>query len=530
MTSTKKKQAIIIGAGPAGLTAAYELATRTDIEPLVLEKSDLVGGIARTVNYKGNRMDIGGHRFFSKSQRVMTWWLRLMPVESHEHPVRIQYHHREMVVSSSGQRSDPAHTDRVMLVRPRKSRIYFLRRLFSYPIRLDFDTLSKLGVRRAIRIALSYLRAWLFPIADERNLEQFFVNRFGRELYRTFFQSYTEKVWGVPCRQISAAWGAQRIKGVSVSKAVGHFMKTLLRSRRGKDFSQKQTETSFIERFLYPKLGPGHMWETVRCELEAHGGKVLTHNEVNRILLSGGQVVAVETKVLGTEEVVRLAADYVFSTMPVKELIACLGDGVPANVKEVAGGLVYRDFITVGLLLERLKLRDPDNPRDPLIKDNWIYIQEPDVGLGRLQIFNNWSPFLVSDPTKVWVGLEYFCNEEDPLWRSPDPALIDLAKRELHKIGIIDEKDVLDATVVRMEKAYPAYFGSYDRFGEIRDYLDGIPNLFLIGRNGMHRYNNQDHSVLTALLAVDNILSGRTDKSNLWDVNTEEEYVEGEAG
>jgi protoporphyrinogen oxidase len=519
--------AIIIGAGPAGLTAAYELLQRSDIVPVVLEMTDYTGGISRTANYRGNRIDIGGHRFFSKSDRVMEWWLDRMPIEKlAEGQATIEYRGHSRQVAGAEAAPDPERTDEVLLLRRRRSRIYFLRKLFEYPIRLSADTVRKLGMIRVLRIGLSYLRATAFPFRPPKNLEQFFINRFGRELYRTFFQSYTEKVWGERCSAISAEWGAQRIKGLSVLGAVRHVVRKLFRRGRGRDLAQKGTETSLIEQFLYPKFGPGQMWELVAGEVQARGGKVVHQQRVSKIHLEGDRVAAVDAVDARTGAVTTWRGDWFISTMPVRDLVAALAAPVPDDVVEVSRGLVYRDFITVGLLLSGLRIRDDAAGAEGLIRDNWIYIQEPDVQVGRLQIFNNWSPYMVADRSKVWVGLEYFCYQTDALWKMADRDLVALAAEELVRIGIIEPSAVLDGTVIRMSKTYPAYFGSYDRFEVIRRYLDGFANLFLVGRNGMHRYNNQDHSMLTAMVAVDNILAGRSDKANIWGVNTEQDYQE----
>ena len=518
-------RAIIIGAGPAGLTAAYELLTRTGIQPIVLEKSACLGGISRTVNYKGNRIDIGGHRFFSKSDRVMEWWLQMLPLQASEDgPVAIRYHRMERRIAPSTSGPDPAAADNVMLLRARKSRIYYLRRFFDYPISLSKDTLLKLGLWRTCKIGLSYIQSALFPLKHEETLEQFFINRFGRELYGTFFKSYTEKVWGVPCDRISAEWGAQRIKGLSVWATLTHALRKVFKSG-GSDIGQKGTETSLIEQFLYPKFGPGQMWEEVARRIVEMGGEIHTGCRAERLITDGWQVRAVETT-HPTEGRKTFEGDYFFSTAPVQEIMRAFDVAPPKNVLEVSDGLVYRDFITVGLLLGSLRINDETPQGKQLIRDNWIYIQEPDVQLGRLQIFNNWSPFMVADPANVWLGLEYFCNESDEIWNLSDDRMIALATEELSRIGIIDADKVLDATVLRMEKTYPAYFGTYDRFAEIREHVDRYANLFLIGRNGMHRYNNQDHSMLTAMMAVDDIISGKTDKTGLWEVNTEMDYHE----
>ena len=527
-TNMNQTRAIIIGAGPAGLTAAYELLTRTKIKPIVVEKSSCMGGISRTVNYKGNRIDIGGHRFFSKSDRVMEWWLQMLPLQASEDgPVAIKYHRMEREIAPSASGPDPAAADSVMLLRARKSRVYYLRRFFDYPISLSKHTLLNLGLWRSLKIGVSYVRSALFPIKNERTLEQFFINRFGRELYSTFFKSYTEKVWGVPCNQISAEWGAQRVKGLSVWSSLIHALRKLFKVGGG-DIAQKDTETSLIEQFLYPKFGPGQMWEEVARRIIEMGGEIHTDCRVEQLITDGWRVKALRT-INSTREVNTFEGDYFVSTAPVKEIMRSFDVPPPKNVLEVSDGLVYRDFVTVGLLLRSLRINDETPEGNQLVRDNWIYIQEPDVQLGRLQVFNNWSPFMVADPSRVWLGLEYFCNESDDIWNLSDERMVALATEELSTIGIIDAAEVLDSTVLRMEKTYPAYFGTYERFAEIREHVDKYENLFLIGRNGMHRYNNQDHSMLTAMMAVDNIISSRADKNNLWEVNTEMDYHEGKA-
>jgi protoporphyrinogen oxidase len=514
-----QKTAVIIGAGPAGLTAALEFVRRSGIKPIVLEASEEIGGISRTIRYNGNRMDIGGHRFFSKSDRVMDWWTALMPIsgegDGEQHAVR--YQNKDRMVATRA-----TDSDLVMLVRPRKSRIYFLRNFFNYPLSLDAATLRLLGLKRTFRIGMGYLRAKLFPRKPEKTLEDFLINRFGVELYLTFFKSYTEKVWGVPCDQISAEWGAQRIKGLSLRTAVLHFLKKTFSRRRSGDVLQKGTETSLIEKFLYPKYGPGQLWEHVTELVKERGGEVRMGWRVSRLHTEGNRIVGVEA-VNQAGETATIPADYVFSTMPVRELIRGLDCEVPSNVREVSDGLVYRDFVTVGLLADRLLVTEPDGG---LLKDTWIYIQEPDVLLGRLQIFNNWSPYMVADPGKMWIGLEYFCYDTDPLWKMSNEEIANFAIGEVEKIGILKAGDVRDSHVVRVPKTYPAYFGTYERFDEIIDFVSRFRNLYLVGRNGMHKYNNQDHSMLTAMTSVDNILAGVEDKSGIWDINTEQDYHE----
>jgi protoporphyrinogen oxidase len=526
----KYSTAIIIGAGPAGLTAAIELQRNSAVKPILIEASQEIGGISRTIRYKGNRMDIGGHRFFSKSDRVMRWWLDLMPVatcgEAGAYETgQLLYQGQQRDLPAANDVHDPQTEDLVMLVRQRKSRIYFLRRFFDYPISLTAATFRNLGLVRTFLCGVSYMRSALLPQREERSLEDFIINRFGKQLYLTFFKSYTEKVWGVPCNEISAEWGAQRIKGLSLKGVVTHFLKkTFVRERSG-DIAQKKTETSLIEKFLYPKLGPGQLWEHAADLVRKGGGEIHFGVHIDRINVEGNKVVSVE----GRDEAgkrVTYAGDYFFSTMPIRDLVRGLSAPVPAEVTEVAEGLMYRDFITVGLLASKLAVTEKDGA---LLKDNWIYIQEPDVVVGRLQIFNNWSPWLVGTPGKVWIGLEYFCNDTDPLWKLSDEEMAKFAISEVAKIGILKAEDVEDSHVVRVPKTYPAYFGSYDRFDVIRSYLDGFENLFLVGRNGMHKYNNQDHSMLTAMTAVENIVNGVTTKDSIWAINTEMEYHEEKA-
>jgi protoporphyrinogen oxidase len=563
------KRAIIIGAGPAGLTAALEFLRKTDVKPVILEASQEIGGISRTIRYKGNRMDIGGHRFFSKSDRVMQWWMDLMPPDiSEETPtgVQISYQGKERVVAvpahlpeepplrglgplsheteaeaEADEESEtlediaavvvappPDNEDLVMLVRPRKSRIYYLRKFFDYPIKLSGNTLENLGPVRMAKIGISYVMSRVRPIKEEKSLEDFLINRFGRELYLTFFKSYTEKVWGTPCDKISAEWGAQRIKGLSLTTALKHFVKKAFSPKpkatqgASKDIAQKGTDTSLIERFLYPKFGPGQLWEHVAEKVTAMGGEIHMGWKVDSILTEGTRVLAIEA-VNESGERQRFEGDFFLSTMPMRDLVRALRADIPANVREVSEGLEYRDFITVGVLANKLDVKESDGT---LIKDTWIYIQEPDVLLGRLQIFNNWSPYMLADPSKVWIGLEYFCYETDPLWSMPDDELQKFAAGELQKIGILHTAEVLDAHVVRVPKTYPAYFGTYDRFDELRTWTDSFENLFLVGRNGMHKYNNQDHSMLTAMAVVDGIAAGHVDKGKVWGINTEQEYHE----
>jgi len=520
-----KKTAIIIGAGPAGLTAAFELLKRTNIKPIVFEEGNIIGGISRTIPYKGNRIDIGGHRFFSKSDRVMKWWFDLLPLQGS--PSRDdKLLNRKIPLSNDIKAPDPEKTDRVMLVRNRLSRIFYLRKFFDYPVTLNSTTIKNLGLYRIMKIGLSYLKTRLAPIKNETSLEDFFINRFGHELYLTFFKDYTEKVWGISCSSISKDWGAQRIKGLSLTKTLLHAIKALI--PKGNSLDQKNVETSLIEMFYYPKYGPGHLWNEVAKEVVKMGGEINLEEKVKALYTRNKKITELEINNQQTGKSKRIKADYVFSSMPVRDLILSIKNKIPSDVMEIARGLMYRDFITVGLLLKKLKIKNETNIKtiNNIVPDNWIYIQERDVKVGRLQIFNNWSPYMVKDTDNVWIGLEYFCNEGDDLWNMPSKRMLEFAIDELVKIDIIRRSDVLDGTVIHVPKTYPAYFGTYNKFDIIKEYVNEFENLFLIGRNGMHRYNNMDHSMLSAMTAVDLIIAGDSSKDSLWQVNAEEEYHE----
>jgi protoporphyrinogen oxidase len=519
-----QKTAVIMGGGPAGLTAAHELQQRSDVRPIVFEADTQVGGISKTINYRGNRMDLGGHRFFSKSDWVMQWWQAMLPVEGAQSlgsPVELAYQGKRTGLQPAP--IAPSDPDRVMLIRSRLSRIFYRRRFFDYPLKLNLATLGNLGPTYTASIGMSYAMARVAPRSPEATLEDFLINRFGDKLYRTFFKDYTEKVWGVPCSEISAEWGAQRIKGLSITKALAHALAAPF--RKVGDTRQKGTETSLIERFLYPKFGPGQMWEEAARRVVAANGEVHLRHRIVATHGTGRRIEAVDVRDETTGSVRRQGGDFFISTLPVSEIASMLRPE-DAEVARIAAALPYRDFMTAGLLVRRMLPTGSADPNQTMPPDNWIYIQEPDVKLGRLQIFNNWSPFLVADPGTVWLGLEYFCREGDELWSMQDPAFLDFAARELAKIGLIDLNDVLDGTVVRVPKAYPAYFGEYRGIGKVRGFLDEWTNLFPVGRNGMHRYNNQDHSMLAAKAAVDCIVTGQIDRSALWSVNAEDEYHE----
>jgi protoporphyrinogen oxidase len=530
MTPTNKHQkiAVIAGAGPAGLTAALELLRRSDVTPLVFELDTQVGGISKTINYRGNRMDLGGHRFFSKSDWVMRWWQEILPIAqgqaSPSGALRINY---------QGQSRDltpevlaPSCSDAVMLVRRRLSRIFHRRRFFDYPLTLNAGTLMNLGAIETLKIGASYGKAQLMRRSPEISLEDFLINRFGHRLYGTFFKSYTEKVWGVPCGEISAEWGAQRIKGLSVAKALAHAVASPFRSSA--DAARKHTETSLIDRFLYPKFGPGQMWEEVARLVSERGGYINLRHRIVGVEQDGSKITAVTVLDEAAGSVRRVPCDYFISTMPVRDLIAFL-QPLDLQVQRIADALPYRDFMTAGLLLRRMNSttdRRGKRQTNGMPPDNWIYIQEPDVRIGRLQVFNNWSPALVADPNTIWLGLEYFCREGDDLWTMNDGRFVDFAAAELEKIGLIDRGDVIDGNLVRVPKAYPAYFGAYAEFHKVRGCMDQFANLYPIGRNGMHRYNNQDHSMLAAKDAVSSIINGGTGKTEIWRINVDGEYHE----
>jgi protoporphyrinogen oxidase len=546
-----EKIAVIAGAGPAGLTAAYELKKRTNIHPIVFEKSDSFGGISQTAIYKGNRIDLGGHRFYTKSRRVEDWWFSLLPIQAQENFKFIREEWSSIddgdrLVDDlvSGEKIDSAHkvhkpaphpdlVDEVMLSRNRLSRIFHGKNFFPYPLSISPAVVGRLGLFNSIWIFMSYLYAHIFPKSNEEYLDTFFVNRFGKRLYETFFRDYTEKVWGVPCSQIQADWGAQRIKGLSLRKALLQAAKDMLPFEDVD--AEKKREISLINHFYYPKFGPGQMWEIAAERITAASGEVHKKQNVSRVHLEGNRVSYVSVMDSNGVET-KQPCDYFFSSMPLRELVSIISPTPPEEVRKVAEGLVYRDFMTVGLLLKKLHVKSGSSFGDyfrkkppPLttLPDNWIYIQDGVVKVGRVQIFNNWSPYMVADPKNtVWLGLEYFVNIGDDLWNMKDEGMIELGLSELVKIGFIDRVDFLDGCVLRVPKAYPAYFGSYSQLSIIYDYFNTIPNLFLVGRNGLHRYNNQDHSMMTAMLAVDLIKSNKSDKKIIFECNIDSDYQE----
>ena len=513
------KIAVIAGAGPAGLTAAYELLKTTDVVPVILEEAGQVGGISRTVEYHGNRIDIGGHRFFSKNGEVTRLWEELLPNQGAPACDDILLGRSPAVTPGN---PDPETAERVMLTRRRISRIFYLDSFFDYPISMKLRTLLNMGLARTCRAGFGYLRACAFK-RPEKSLEDFYINRFGLPLYRMFFEDYTEKIWGVHPSRISPDWGVQRVKGLSLSKAVWTTLTKPFRPRGAK------VETTLIESFSYPKKGPGQYWAAMADEIVRMGGRLELGARACGFEMADGRISAVRFEQAGRIETI--PCDHFFSSMPVKDLVQALPEA-PEDAARAAAGLPYRDFITVGVLVKKLKVRNLTRHKtvNGIVPDCWIYIQDRKVRLGRLQIFNNWSPYMVRDwRNTVWLGLEYFCTEGDAMWNMPERDFIDFAVGELVSIGFIERGDVLDTVRIPVKKAYPAYFGTYKDFGTVRKYLDSIPNLYCIGRNGQHRYNNMDHSMLCAMEAV-RALRGEIPKSAVWEVNSEQEYHEQTAG
>ncbi len=508
---------LIVGAGPAGLTAAYTLQKypKDDDKIIVLEASSHLGGIAATAVYHGNHMDLGGHRFFTKSEPVLQLWEELLPPQGE--PAADELLVGPMTKKKSGG-ADPERTDQVLLRRRRVSRIYYLRHFFSYPIALSLGMLKNLGFKRLVRIGFSYLKALLFP-REENSLADFYINHFGQVLYEMFFANYTEKIWGVSPEKIAPDWGSQRVKGLSILEILRSLVKKTATD-------SQQVETSLIEEFAYPKYGPGQMWDTMAAKIRQKSGQILLDRRVVQIRRTeaNGFVVTAQD---AAGQTFTFACDKIISSMAVCDLVRAL-PSVPEKVFQTAVHLPYRDFITVGLLCKKLLLKNDTEYKtvNNLVPDCWIYIQEHGVKLGRLQIFNNWSPYLVKDwQHQVWLGLEYFCNEGDELWSLSQAEFIRMAIGELAQIGIIDQDDVVDGIQVKVKKAYPAYFGSYRDFGCVQDYLSSLDGIYCIGRNGQHKYNNMDHSMLTAMEAV-RALKGEVDKNIIWKVNTEHEYHE----
>ena len=526
----------VIGAGPAGLAFSDKLLElKKDVTIDIYEKSNYIGGISKTINYKGNRIDIGGHRFFSKSDEVMKWWTNKFPIDisSVTYSNLISYQNSNRDIEGFKTVGDNnKDSDRIMLVRKRKSRILYSGKLYDYPLKLNLKTIKNIGSLKLITVGISYLKSKLNK-KDPENLEDFIISRFGYKLYSMFFESYTEKVWGRHPKEISPEWGAQRIKGLSIRKVLIDIVQKFsskIRNKESNGISQKDTETSLIERFLYPKYGPGHMWEEVANDLKNKNVNIFMNTNITGIEFSENNKIAksiLYNDVNGTT--IKKDYDYIISTMPIKELINASKSKSKANtfskdILKIADSLPYRDFITIGLLIKNIS-----GPQDELLDDTWIYIQERNVKVGRIQIFNNWSPFLVADKKNYWIGLEYFCNENDELWNKNDEELIKLAKSEILQLKLTNSDSFIDSTVIKEPKTYPAYFDSYEKINTLINYVNKINNLFLIGRNGMHKYNNQDHSMLSGFRAAEMIANNKVNtetKEELWQINVEQEYQE----
>lgn len=512
------KTALIIGAGPAGLTAAYELLKQSDIKPIIVDNQNVIGGISATHNYKNNRIDIGGHRFYSKDEFIVKWWKEILPLQSSPSIDEIILNRNNShLYDLHG--NDPEKNDDVMLIRPRLSRIYFDRKLFNYPLDPSFDTFRKLGLQLSISLGIDYLLNRLHPISPEKNLEDFFINRFGKKLYETFFCNYTEKVWGIPCKQISKEWGSQRVRGVSVSELIKHALFNI------KSNSQK-VQTSLISQFYYPKYGPGQLWEQVALKIKSLGGEIHICSTVDKLHLENSTITKADLIIEGQK--ITMIPDLVLSSAPIKDLISAFSCLPNKDIRSISDNLVYRDFIMTGILSKTMSkgVFNPVFPDVCLLPDTWIYIQEPEMISGRLQIYNNWSPYMVANRNTVWIGLEFFCNEGDSLWSRSESQMIQLASDELAKMNLVSAPDIIDGTSIKIKKAYPAYFGSFTKLHILKDYLCSISNLFCIGRNGMHRYNNMDHSMLTAISSVKSITGKNVSKKQIWEINSEHTYGE----
>lgn len=537
------KRVVIIGAGPAGLTAGYELLRRSKekYEVIILEESDVTGGISKTVNCDGNRMDMGGHRFFSKEERVMDWWKELLPVQG-QRSFDDKILGRECELAEGG--PDPETEDRVFLKRQRISRIYYKRHFFDYPVKMNMTTIKNLGFSTTLEAGCSYLKTLIFK-RKENSLEDFYINRFGRKLYSIFFEKYTEKLWGRHPSEISPDWGAQRVKGLSVLAVLKDIAVHIL------PIKNREVETSLIESFYYPKFGPGQMWEAAAEAFEEAGGEIHYHCQVTGFKQKGNKKYGIKDLKENTEKDIKrditehmaiekvcylengvekeIEADAVFSSMPLKDLVKGIEEA-PAFIRDIADGLPYRDFVTVGVLVNKLCVKNETEipTLNNIVPDCWIYVQDRGMKLGRIQIFNNWSPYMVENPEEtVWIGLEYFCTEGDYMWKQSPEEWKELGRRELVQMGILSEEEpVLSWHCEKVKKAYPAYFDTYSHIGKLQEWLNTIDNLYCIGRNGQHRYNNMDHSMLTAMEAVDIFLAGSSEKTSLWKVNTEKEYHE----
>ncbi len=514
-----KKTVIIIGAGPAGLSCGLEiLENDSECNVIILEKTNSTGGISRTVNHNGNRMDIGGHRFFSKNEDIVKRWLEILHMQN-KNSIDDILLKREKKLPKEG--LDPEKEDMVMLKRQRISRIFYNQKFFDYPIKMKFQTIKNLGFLTTLSAGFSYLFS-LINKKEETSLENFYINRFGKKLYSMFFENYTEKLWGRHPKDISSDWGKQRVKGLSILGIIKDiFFKVF-------PFFNHKIETSLIEEFMYPKFGPGQLWEEVAKKIQNLGGRIIYCAEVTDLKLENSKITEVLYKNQNNESII-LKADYIVSSMPLKDLIEGISE-VNNEVRTIASNLPYRDFVTFGVLVRDINLKNETKIKtfNERVPDCWIYVQDNNVKLGRIQIFNNWSPYMVKDyKNTLWIGLEYFCKENDDFWNMSETEAIDFASKELIKMKLINTKDeILDFHRERIEKAYPAYFDSYKDIDKVVDFINAIDNLYCIGRNGQHRYNNMDHSMLTGILTAQGIVQGINNKKEIWNVNIEQDYHE----
>ena len=514
------KKALVIGAGPAGLTAAYELLDKSgEYEVIVFEESEHMGGISKTVNYKGNRMDMGGHRFFSKVPEVNEWWDKMLPMQA---APAYDYKTLGIDVALPSEGPDPEKDDRTMLARRRVSRIFFNKKFFDYPISLKLETLTNMGFFTTMEVGFSYIASVLHK-RKENSLEDFYINRFGKKLYSMFFERYTENLWGRHPSVIAPDWGSQRVKGLSITAILKDMFGKMLPGNKN-----RKVETSLIEEFKYPKLGPGQLWDVTADEIIKKGGTILRNNKVVGIIMDdNNHITGVKVETPEGEKV--FEGDVVISSMPVKDLVAGMND-VPEREASIAAGLPYRDYLTLGVLVPKLLLKNKTKLKtiSDIIPDNWVYVHDKGIHMGRFQIYNNWSPYMIKDlENTVWVGLEYFCYENDEWWNMTEDEFAKFAIDDMVNLGLISSpSDVIDYHEEKVKKAYPAYFDTYENMDELVSYLSSIDNLYCVGRNGQHRYNNLDHSMCTSFETVKNIISGATDKSNIWSVNTETEYHE----
>ena len=502
------RTALIIGGGAAGITAAYELAVNSDIKPIVIESQNSIGGLAKTLDFEGLKADIGPHRFFTKDDSVMKLWTEVLPLQG-EGAKDDKLLSREVDFKNGN--ANPEFDDNVFLRRRRFSRIYYMQKFFDYPVKMNLRTVLNMGLLRTALAGFSYIKS-CFIKRKENNLEDFMINRFGKVLYQMFFEFYTQKVWGRHPKNISKEWGEQRIKGLSLLKALIN------------KFSPKK-ETSLIEEYFYPKNGAGQMWENMAKTIVEKGGEIHLNAEVLGVNIENNRVVSLKVKYVNG--IYDWYGDYIISSMPVKDLILGMNN-VPEDIKEIAEGLPYRDYQLVSFKVKNFNLKNNTNwaTIGDICPDSWIYIQDREVNVGRIYIPKNFSPYLSNDIKETLICMEYFCDKGDRLWEMSDDEIYKFGIDELIKINALKSSDDVERSYrFKAEKAYPAYFDTYSDFDKIKSFIDSIENLYLIGRNGQHKYNNMDHSTLSGIEAA-RIITENDDKRKLWDVNTEQSYQE----